>query len=190
MAAKKAADPTALARVNTGMEIVTELRAILDRAAANNGEMDDDTYAMLKTWNAAMEVKAENICLAKSSMEAQQAYFKSIEDAARSRRKALEASWGALKRYLAYLMAESGTTQIKKADGLFTISLQAGRSRCIVDNPDQLPADCCKVVEVINPATDEIKKRLEAGATVPGAHLETGEAFVTVRMAGASAKEE
>lgn len=173
----------------TGIEIATELRSILATVEANSGECSDAEYAALKEWSAAFEVKAENICLAKSSMEAQMAYFKTIEDAARARRKSLENAWEGLKKYLAHLMAETGTTQIKKTDGLFTISLCPGRSKTVIDDEKKLPYAMVEVVEVVRPKTDSIKTALEAGAEVPGAHLETGTPYVTIRAAGASSKE-
>jgi hypothetical protein len=187
MVAKKNTDN---AMALTAIEIAKELRNITDSIIEAGGECDDQTFAALKTWEASLEVKAENLCLVKSRLEADQAYYKQVEEAAKSRRKTAERTWDNLKKYLAHVMKESGTTKIKKNDGLFTLSLTSGRPSVVIDRQEALPMDLVEVVEVYKPKTDSIMAKLKAGQEVPGAHLEIGDDYVTIRMAGGNSKEE
>jgi len=62
-----------------------------------------------------------------------------------------------------------------------TFSVSAGRQSVIVDDIDKLPQGFTKI-EKIARAT-EIKKALEAGDNIDGAHLERGPDYLTIRTA-------
>lgn len=189
MSAKKADNPETMALAKTAIEIARELKTVVDSVIEAGGECNDETFAALKSWEAALEVKAENIGFVKARLESDISYFKSIEQAAASRRKTAERAWDGLKRYLAVVMKEANITKIKKNDGLFTVSLVAGRTSVAIDRPEALPMDCLDVVEVYKPRTETIKAKLEAGQEVTGAHLETGDDYVMIRDAGSGNKE-
>lgn len=169
--------------VTTAIGISSELRQIVEQIEANGGECDDTTFAALQGWQAALEVKAESIAHVKLRLEADAAYWQQYEDAAKAMRKSKEAAVKRLTDYLARCMATAGVKSIKRDDGLFSISLQQGRASCAIRDEKKLPFELVDVVELIKPRTAEIKKRLEAGEEVPGATLEYGADYLTIRAA-------
>jgi hypothetical protein len=179
----KTAKKADVSLVTTAIGIASELRQIVEQLEANGGECDDATFAALQGWQAALEVKAENIAHVKLRLESEAAYWQQYEDAARAMRKSKEAAVKRLTDYLARCMSTAGVKSIKRDDGLFSISLQQGRASCVVFNEKKLPFELVDVVELIKPRTAEIKKRLEAGEEVPGATLEYGADYVTIRAA-------
>jgi hypothetical protein len=180
-ARKKGALPAPMPAI----EIAAELRAIVDGIIERGGECDDATYAALQAWQAAIEEKAESLALVKERLEADQAYYRRIEEAAKARRRAAERAWERLRGYLAVVMREAGVKSIRKTDGLFSIALMPGRPSVVVEDSERLPMDLVDVVEVLKPRTDAIMARLQAGEDVPGARLDPGEEYVAVRLAGA-----
>ena len=182
--AKAKKEPVNTAMVTSAIGIAAELQNIVAGLEANGGECDDDTLAALQNWQAALEVKAESIAHVKLRLEADAGYWQQYEDAARAMRKSKEAAVKRLTEYLARCMAMAGVKSIKKDDGLFSISLVAGRASCQITDEKKLPFDLVEVVELIKPKTAEIKERLEKGEQVPGASLEFGADFVTIRLSG------
>jgi hypothetical protein len=181
--AKAKKEPANTELVTTAIGISSELRQIVEQIEANGGECDDATFAALQGWQAALEIKAESIAHVKLRLEADAAYWQQYEDAARAMRKSKEAAMKRLTEYLARCMSVAGTKSIKRQDGLFSISLVAGRSSCQINDEKKLPYDLVSVVEVVKPKTAEIKERLEKCEQVPGASLEYG-AYVMIRAAG------
>ena len=177
--AKKEAPNTAMLTSTIG--IAAELQDIVARIESAGGECDDETLAALQSWSAALEVKAESIAHVKLRLEADAGYWQQYEDAARAMRKSKEAVVKRLTEYLARCMAMAGVKSIKKDDGLFSISLVAGRASCQITAEKKLPFDMVDVVELIKPRKKEIQERLEAGDQVPGAMLEYGNDYVMIR---------
>jgi len=177
--AKKEAPNTAM--VTSAIGIAAELQQIVAGLEANGGECDDETLAALRSWSAALEVKAESIAHVKLRLEADAGYWQQYEDAARAMRKSKEAAVKRLTEYLARCMAMAGVKSIKKDDGLFSISLVAGRASCQITDEKKLPFDMVDVVELIKPRKKAIQERLEAGDQVPGAMLEYGNDYVMIR---------
>lgn len=163
------------------IQISAEIKAIADAIIEAGGECDQSTFDRLQAWNEALEIKAENIGHVKLRIESENAYWKQIEEAARAKRKAGEGAIERLTKYLALCMTVANVEQIKRADGLFTISLCQGRSRLTIEDSEKLPVMLVDVVEQIKPRTDEIKKLLEEGEEVPGAVLDYGENYVVIR---------
>ena len=177
--AKKEAPNTAMLTSTIG--IAAELQDIVARIESAGGECDDETLAALQSWSAALEVKAESIAHVKLRLKADAGYWQQYEDAARAMRKSKEAVVKRLTEYLARCMAMAGVKSIKKDDGLFSISLVAGRASCQITDEKKLPFDLVEVVELIKPKKKEIQERLEAGDQVPGAMLEYGNDYVMIR---------
>lgn len=180
--AKKEAPNTAM--VTSAIGIAAELQQIVAGLEANGGECDDETLAALQSWSAALEVKAESIAHVKLRLEADAGYWQQYEDAARAMRRSKEAAVKRLTDYLARCMQLAGVKSIKKDDGLFSISLVAGRASCQISDEKKLPFDMVDVIELIKPRKKEIQERLETGEQVPGASLEFGADFVTIRLSG------
>jgi len=179
--AKTKKEPVNTAMVTSAIGIAAELQNIVAGLEANGGECDDDTLAALQSWSAALEVKAESIAHVKLRLEADAGYWQQYEDAARAMRKSKEAAVKRLTEYLARCMQLAGVKSIKREDGLFSISLVAGRSSCQISDEKKLPYELVSVIEVIKPKTAEIKDRLEKGEQVPGASLEYGPDYVMIR---------
>jgi hypothetical protein len=179
--AKRKENPEAEVKALSAIEIATELRTITDSIIEAGGECSDDVFQQLENWQVLLEVKAENIGLVKERIEAEIEYFKRIEEAARARRKARENTIDRLRKYLAGAMQMAGVKSIKRNDGLFSISLVDGREAVEIDDQNKIPMDLCEIVEVVKPLKDKIQERIAAGQQVPGAHIERGEPYVTIR---------
>lgn len=179
---KKEVDTALVARANNAMTIAQELRSVVEQIIEAGGECNESTFAELQSWQAALEIKAENIGHVVKRIDGEVEYYKAVEDAARARRKAVEAAQERLKRYLRDCMIAADQRSIKGE--LFTFSVQDGRERVEIIAPGSLPANMVRIVEEIKPITDNIKAALKAGADVPGAELLIGESFLTIRAAG------
>ena len=179
--AKTKKEPVNTAMLTSTIGIAAELQDIVARIESAGGECDDETLAALQSWSAALEVKAESIAHVKLRLEVDAGYWQQYEDAARAMRKSKEAAVKRLTEYLARCMSVAGVKSIKKDDGLFSISLVAGRASCQITDEKKLPFDMVDVVELIKPRKKEIQERLEAGDQVPGAMLEYGNDYVMIR---------
>ena len=179
--AKTKKEPANTAMLTSTIGIAAELQDIVARIESAGGECDDETLAALQSWSAALEVKAESIAHVKLRLEVDAGYWQQYEDAARAMRKSKEAAVKRLTEYLARCMSVAGVKSIKKDDGLFSISLVAGRASCQITDEKKLPFDLVEVVELIKPKKKEIQERLEAGDQVPGAMLEYGNDYVMIR---------
>lgn len=168
-------------RASSAMTAAQELSAIVEKIVENGGECDDETLAALQGWQGQLEYKAENICLVRLRRQALIEEYKVVESLANARRKAEEKALERIEKYLALCMKEANVKSIKKEGGLFSVSLVEGRIKTVVEDPNALPFDYADIVEVVKPKTDKIKQALEAGESVPGAHLERGEDFLTIR---------
>jgi hypothetical protein len=178
MKKKESAEKT---KALTTFEIAAELRALVESIIACDGNCDEETMQEFDKWNLALENKAENICHVKARLETEMEYYKQVEEKARSYRKAREGAIERIRRYLAQAMKVAQVEKIKKDDGLFSVSLVAGKAKLIIDDQGKLPLDMIEVIEVIKPISDKIKTALEAGQVIPGAHLEISEPYVMIR---------
>jgi hypothetical protein len=167
--------------VVTCFEIAAELQTVTQKIIDQDGELKDGDFEALQQWQAALEDKAENIAFVKERLEKEADYFKAIEDKAKSMRRARESALERLRKYLAECMTKAGVQKVKKENGLFTISLTPGRVVPRIDDQNKLPLEFVEIFEVMKNRTDAIKAALEAGKEVPGAHLESGEPFITIR---------
>jgi hypothetical protein len=180
--AKKTTDDKALvARARSAFVIAQDLRDLANRIIDNGGEVTDDDVKQLQEWNAAIEVKGQNIAGLLGQLESETEYFEKIEELAKKRRKSVESTINRLRKYLAVCMATASVQKIK-GEGLFSISLVDGRVRAVVDDESKLEiGKFADIIEILKPKTDAIKDALERGETVPGAHLEQSEPYITIR---------
>jgi len=176
MAKKKESSEIAV----TAFDIAEELAAVTKKIISQEGELAEGDMEALQQWQAALEVKAENIGYVKERLESEAAMYKALEEKARSHRKAREGAVDRLRKYLAIVMTQAGVKSIKKQDGLFSVSLCEGKPSARVDDVGKLPCDLVEVIEMLKPKTADIKARLEAGEEIPGASLERGEPFVRI----------
>lgn len=181
MVKKKESASTDIIPATTLISISNELLAMQTKIIEQGGELLEGDLESLKKWEAAIEIKAENICHVLLKMEHEATYYEDLAKAARARAETLSKTDKRLRAYLISAMQATGTKQIKQNGGLFTISLVDGRANAKIDDQNQLPHDMVDIVEVVKPKTTEIKKALEAGKEVPGASLEYGAPYLMIR---------
>ena len=186
MMSKKESNKELEIRAANTMQIASELQGIVSEIIENGGECNDTTMAALKAWQAALEVKAENIGHVKTRMDTDIEYYKLIEESARARRKTIESAQARLKKYLQDCMSVADVDKIKGE--LFTFSISKGRESVVITDESKLPFELVEIVELVKPKKDEIKTALAKG-DVPGAMIERGQNYITIRAAGKKAKE-
>lgn len=86
-----------------------------------------------------------------------------------------------LKKYILDCMTTAGSDTVKTA--INTFSARKGSQRLIVDDEELLPDDYVEsLTQIINKVkSDELKKALQSGIAIKGAHLETGPRSLAVR---------
>lgn len=86
-----------------------------------------------------------------------------------------------LKKYILDCMITAGSDSVKTAANTF--SARKGSQRLIVDDEELLPDDYVEsFTQIINKVkSDELKKALQAGTEIKGAHLEVGPRSLAVR---------
>lgn len=95
-----------------------------------------------------------------------------VERGARYERKA-----EALRGLTMQLLKAAAKTKLALPEA--SLSLRSGYPSVVVDNMAELPQGFTKTD--ISPRKAEIKKAIEAGETIPGAHLEVGPDTVTIK---------
>lgn len=181
MAKKNAEENTLMVKAETALDIATEIKTIIDAVIVAEGEITEQQYEALKTWQASLEDKAQNIAHVLTKLDHEEEYFRKLEEIAKTRRKAREAAKDRLRKYLAMCMKEAGYKAIKHNAGLFSISLVEGRLKAVVDDIGVLPQDYVTVREVYDADNQKIKDALESGIEIPGAHLERGDHYIMIR---------
>lgn len=178
----KKSNPEIEIKAMTAFEIAAELRQVVQAVIDAEGECSDDQYAALQQWTAALEVKGENIAHVLERLDNEAEFYQQIEKRAYARAKARTDAAVRLKKHLAECMMTAGVKSIKKTDGLFSITLCDGRASVKIDDPARLViGETVDIVEELKPRTSEIKRLLEGGTEVPGAHLEYGQPYLMVR---------
>lgn len=94
-------------------------------------------------------------------------------------KKTLSSRKDSIREYLRSNMEASNITKIECP--LFKISLAKGRDIVSVDDEKQLPDDLVTVVVSSKPDKIEILKRLKAGETVTGAHIEKSKSSLRIK---------
>jgi hypothetical protein len=179
--AKKKTDDMTEQRAITTMEIASELRAVTEQIIEAGGEITELQVALLQEWHAALETKGQNIAHLLQKMSNDAAYYQSVEDIAKARRKAIEGADKRLREYLAAAMQQADVKSIK-ADGIFSITLCDGRPSVQIEDPAKLEIGrYADYVETIKPRSDEIKKAILDGEDVPGARVEYGRPYLLIR---------
>lgn len=169
--------------------ISNELQQIINSIEESGGECNDETFALLQSWQAELTDKGESIAHVIARKEGKAEYWRRVKAAADAELRAEERGIAGLKKYLRDAMLATGTKSIKRADGLFSIGIQSGRASVHVSDEKKLPYDLVDVVELIKPKTPAIKEALERGEQVPGATLEYGEPFISIRIKSAKGEE-
>jgi len=117
------------------------------------------------------QVKARNIGLLTRNIEASAEMIREAAKAMLSRADRLEKRSESIKAYLLYNCQASGITRIECPE--FVIAVRKNPPAVIVDDESQIPAEYFVQPPAPPPRLDKVslKKAIQAGTEVPGAHL-------------------
>lgn len=154
-------------------EIDNEIRAFLDKMLdavdEETGEIIDIDPAELEQLNEAREQKIENIALYIKNLEADAKAIKEEEKNLKERRERAEKKADRLRDLLAMSMTNAGETKFNTAR--CAVSFRASKSVVITDL-DLIDEAYVKKTIDIKPDKTAIKKAIEAGEDIEGAHIE------------------
>jgi hypothetical protein len=148
----------------------TEYRATAQKLA--DLDLDAQTIAdTLEGISGDLEVKAQGVAHVIRAIEADASAVKQWAKDAAERAKALEARADRLREYLADNMEACG---IEKIEGPGVKLSWRNSSAVVIDEPGLIPVSFMRLPDPPPPAPDKtaIKKAIEAGKEVPGAHIE------------------
>ena len=122
-----------------------------------------------------LEEKCTNVALFVRNLEATAESIKAAEKQMAERRKAIEAKAESVRRYLKDNMQRTGITKIESP--YFALALKKNPPSVVIDDPAAIPSDYMVTPPAPPPSPDKalIKKAIQDGFIVPGAHLEQGE---------------
>ncbi|MFZ2955428.1 MAG: siphovirus Gp157 family protein [Candidatus Ozemobacteraceae bacterium] len=162
-------------------QVADQLNALIGAVIDRNGEISESEMTQLQQWQGAFQEKVASVCWLIQKLDAEIANAKAIEERAKQHRKVRENIKDRVRKYLAWCM-ETADQKSVTVD-IYKVTLMAGKERIVVSDPNLLPRELVEeIVKVdLKPKTDEIKALLEQGIDVPGAKVETGESFVTIR---------
>ena len=152
-------------------EISTEYRAAF--LALADSDLDDTTIDdTLEGMAGELVDKGRNVAAFCLNLSAEVEAIHAVEKRIVAKRKALEAKQDRLKEYLKVNMARCGITEIVANDHSFKAKLYIGRDVSVVIDGD-VPADYLREIPAkFEPDKALIKKAINDGATVAGAHIE------------------
>lgn len=143
-------------------------------------EMTDDAETFLDTLEGqtdAFEVLRRCV-LARAEAAAQEATTKDLAATYTARARRLSEKQDSLSQFIGEIMDAIGETKI--ALDVATVSRMAGKQKVSVIDEDQIPTQLTRVT--YKPDLAAIKAQLDAGVTVPGAELITGNKSIAVRI--------
>lgn len=161
--------------------IATELMQAKQQIIDAGGEITEETYEILKTWEAKLEIKAGNIIAVMDSLDADLAGARQIQERVEAFIKARSNAAKRLKEYLLSCMVASETKRIDTPSARVTVV--NGREAVEVIDAKQIPNDLQdEVVSVeLKPRKPEILKKLQAGEVVPGCRLVRSDPHLMVK---------
>lgn len=150
-------------------DLAAELRALVDSAEADDGEVSGDVSARLDALGGELAERLDGIASAIADIEAHAERLeheaKRLRDRAAARRKRAER----LREYAQACLAAIGQRKLRTER--WTLSISATPPRVVFDA--ECPRHWC--VEELRPERARIAEHLRGGATLPWAHLEVGE---------------
>ncbi|WP_304168842.1 siphovirus Gp157 family protein [Lonsdalea britannica] len=144
-----------------------------DFAKLTNSDMDPEMIAdTLEGIEWAMEAKVEQIlAICKNEL----AYADALKEESRSlseRAKATESRVAKMKEYVAASLEAAGKKSLKA--GLHQVTVRAPSKSVKITDEAALPSEFVDYETIIKANKLAIKKQLEAGIDVPGAHISLG----------------
>jgi hypothetical protein len=124
----------------------------------------------------AIEVKAKNIGAFVLNLEVEERAIRDYIERMKDRLYAAEKRRERLTNYLLTNMQACGITEISSPE--FTLKVAKNPVSVVIDNENLLEEKFMKITVTKKPSKAEIKKALEDGENVNGAHLEQGQRLV------------
>jgi hypothetical protein len=142
---------------------------------------DDFIRETLDALVGEVEHKAINVAMFARNLEAAAEAIKTAEGQMATRRKALEARAARLREYLKTNMERAAITEISCPH--FALTIRRNPPSVVVTDPGMLPVEYLTTPEPPPPGVDKRKigEALKAGATVPGAYLDTSKTRLEIR---------
>ncbi|MEX3555283.1 MAG: siphovirus Gp157 family protein [Burkholderia gladioli] len=138
-------------------------------------DLDEQTVAdTLESISGDLTVKAQNVAFVIRNLEATAEQIKEAEAAMSARRKAIENRADRIRRYLLDNMVHAGIQKIECPH--FKLAVRDNPASVVIDEPGLIPSHYMTDPPPPPPAPDKklIKKAIEDGFEVPGAHLARG----------------
>lgn len=139
-------------------------------------EMIADT---LEGMQGAFEDKLEGMLQFIKNEHAYSDALREEEKRLAERRKVADNRVSNLKDYIAACMEKGGMKKVRA--GLQEVSTRKAVNSVVVSDAELLPAELVDYRTETLPLKAEIKKRLEAGETIPGANLKTGRPSLIIK---------
>lgn len=137
-------------------------------------EVVTDSLAALK---GDLEEKGRAVAAFTLNVDADIKTLKDHEDAIAAKRKTLEKRRDWMRDYLRENMEKCGITKIESP--YFNITLTKPRKAVVIDDETALPRDYMRVVE--SPDKSLIKRAMDDGYEVPGAHMGEGKPGLRIK---------
>ena len=166
--------------MNVHPQHLAHIRAMADLVRDDLGE-DDDEAAFFDTLEGLTDF-AEIMDRLVARMREDQDLADSADRAAadaKARAERFKRRIAATKKAMVLTLDATGKARMQR--GPYTVSLQSGRLRTVVDDRDDIPTQLMRETVKVEPDLTAIGKQLDAGEAVPGARRVRGDDSVTVR---------
>jgi aromatic ring-opening dioxygenase LigB subunit len=130
----------------------------------------------LDALEGSLVVKAQNVAAYTKMLESQADVIGAEIVRLSSMQKRVMRHAQKLHDYLRDNMIRSGVFKIESTEApFFRLAIRKNPPRVVIDNEDMVPLVFMRTKTVMEPAKEEIKRAIQAGQDVPGAHLEQTE---------------
>lgn len=163
--------------MSTLVEILKEDQALTELMLETDGVIESDQIeAIVDRWMAEIRsnlaLKADGYAFKKKALERRAELFKAEAEAFKAASKTMIDFAERLKDRMKQVMIDMDQPQI---DGnLYKFSLQQGSISVFIDDENLIPAIYTRQKVTVEIDKDSIKKAIQQGIKVPGAHLERG----------------
>ena len=164
--------------MSTGFEIandIAELKALVDKGDFTPEQIADTIEAI----ESDLAQKLDSYMYVVGELESKAERCKKEADRQSERKSMFDREIKELKIRIKQCLDVAGLKGLKTDHNTFTI--RKGFVKVVIDDDKLIPDEFVDVATIVAPKKAEIKKALEDGADIPGAHLETGEPSLTVR---------
>ena len=154
-------------------QIADDIQRLLDL-----DDIDDETRAnTLEGLLGTMEDKIAACGLYLQGLRAEAQMVETEEERLSNRIIALKRKSEHMRAYMLFQMRRVDLERVKTP--IITVSIQQGRMGIVIDDEAAIPDEFVKVERRV--MKTEIARQLESGNPIPGAHMERGGSFLTIR---------